>query len=75
MAPNNQMNFQNKNKISQPIKTFLEFNQLNEEEDEEEEADPILDGDDAELNTINSFNLTENTALIIKKSLVKKNGF
>jgi hypothetical protein len=75
MAPNNQMNFQNQNKMSQPIQPFLSFNQMDEEEDDEDEADPILDDDDTDLNTINPLALMENTVLIVKKNLVEKKWF
>ena len=66
----NQINFQSQNKLSSPMQPFMGYNQLNEEE-EDDEPDPILDDDTTDLNTINTFALMENTALIVKKNLVE----
>ena len=70
----NQINFQSQNKLSSPMQPFMGYNQLNEEE-EDDEPDPILDDDTTDLNTINTFALMENTALIVKKNLVEKKWF
>ena len=71
---NNQINFQAQNKLTQPMQPFLGFNQLDEAEDDDE-PDPILDDDATDLNTISTFALMENTALIVKKNLVDKKWF
>jgi hypothetical protein len=71
---NSQINFQAQNKMAPNMQPFLGFNQLDEPE-EEDEPDPILDDDTTDLNTISTFALMENTALIVKKNLVDKKWF
>jgi hypothetical protein len=71
---NNQINYQGQNKMAPNMQPFLGFNQLDEPE-EEDEPDPILDDDTTDLNTISTFALMENTALIVKKNLVDKKWF
>ena len=70
----NQLNFQSQNKLGQNMPPFLGFNQLDDQE-EEDEPDPILDDDETDLNTISTFALMENTALIVKKNLVDRKWF
>jgi hypothetical protein len=71
---NSQINYQAQNKMAPNMQPFLGFNQLDEPE-EEDEPDPILDDDTTDLNTISTFALMENTALIVKKNLVDKKWF
>ena len=71
---NNQLNFQSQNKLGPNMQPFLGFNQLDEPE-EDDEPDPILDDDETDLNTISTFALMENTALIVKKNLVDRKWF
>ena len=68
------MNFPNQ--ISQPISPFLDFNnQMDDDDDDDDINDPILNDDTTDLNTVSTFALMENTALIVKKNLVERKWF